>query len=129
VDDDPGMTETLADILSDIGYDVAAAGDGFRAIEMIKEKAYDVALMDIKMPRINGLETFKEVKHISPSTMVIMMTAYALEDLVQEVLAEGTLGIFYKPLEIDKIVDFIEEARTRMSAQPSRTSWIKRATR
>jgi len=110
VDDDPGMTETLADILSHMGYDVAVAGDGYRAIAMIKEKAYDVALMDIKMPGINGVETFKEVKRISPSTRVIMMTAYALEDLVQEALAEGALSVFYKPLDIDRVVGLIEEA-------------------
>mgnify|MGYP002641921165 CR=1 FL=1 len=109
VDDDPGMSETLADILSETGYGVAVAGDGYRAMAMIKEKIYDVALMDIKMPGINGVETFKEVKRLSPSTGVIMMTAYALEDLVQEALAEGALSIFYKPLDIDRVVGLIEK--------------------
>ncbi len=110
VDDDPGMTETLSDILGDMGYDVAVAEEGYRAIEMIKEKAYDVALMDIKMPGINGVETFKEAKRISPKTIVIMMTAYSVENLVKEALREGAYGIIYKPLEIEKVVDFIEKA-------------------
>jgi len=108
VDDDPGMTETMQDILGDMGYDVAVAEDGFRAIEMIKERAYDVALMDIKMPGINGVETFKEVKEISPSTSVIMMTAYSVEDLVKEALDEGAYGIIYKPLDIERVVEFIK---------------------
>ena len=110
VDDDPGMTETLADILGDKGYAVAVAEDGYRAIEMIKEKAYAIALMDIKMPGMNGVETFKKLKQISPETRVIMMTAYALEDLEQEALAEGALSIFYKPLDMDRVVGLIEEA-------------------
>jgi two-component system nitrogen regulation response regulator NtrX len=60
VDDDSGMTETLADVLDDMGYTVAVAGDGFAAIYKINRESYDVTLMDIKMPRMNGLETFKE---------------------------------------------------------------------
>ena len=110
VDDDSGMTETLADILSDMGHDVDMAGDGYRAIEMIETNAYDVVLMDVKMPGINGVETFKRVKHISPSTKFIMMTAYSLEDLLNEALEEGAYGIFYKPLDIDKVINLIEQA-------------------
>lgn len=110
VDDDLGMTETLADIFDAMGYDVAVAGDGYRAIEMIGERAYDIVLMDIKMPGINGVETFKEVKRTSPSTKVIMMTAYSVEDLIKEALEGGAYGIIYKPLDIDKVTDLIEKA-------------------
>jgi DNA-binding NtrC family response regulator len=110
VDDDPGMTETMPDILSDMGYEVAVAEDGFKAIQMVKERAYDVALMDIKMPGINGVETFKEVKGISPSTKVVMMTAYSVEDLVKDALKEGAYGIIYKPLDIERVVEFIKRA-------------------
>ncbi len=110
VDDDPGMTETMADILGDMGNDVDVANNGHRAIEMVKGKVYDFVLMDIKMPGINGVETFKKVKRISPKTMVMMMTAYSLEDLVKEALKEGAYGILYKPLDIDKVIGFIEKA-------------------
>lgn len=108
VDDDPGMCETMGDILGDMGYEVDAARDGSKAIEIIKKKTYDVALMDIKMPGINGVETLKEVKRISPTTGVLMMTAFSVEDLVKEALREGAYGIIYKPLDIDKVVSFIE---------------------
>ncbi len=110
VDDDIGMTETLADILDDMDYDVAVAGNGYRAIEMIRERAYDIVLMDIKMSGINGVETFKEVKRIRSSTKVIMMTAYSVEDLIKEALEGGAYGIIYKPLDIDKVMDLIEKA-------------------
>ncbi len=110
VDDDHGMTETMADILAEMGYDVAVAGNGYRAIEMVREKAYDIALMDIKMPGINGLETFKEFKHINPLTKVIMMTAYSVEDIIKEALEEGAYGVIYKPLDIDRVIDLIVKA-------------------
>jgi two-component system response regulator HydG len=110
VDDDPGMTETMPDILGDMGYDVAVAEDGFRAIEIVKERGYDVALMDIRMPGINGVETFKQVKGISPPTKVIMMTAYSVEDLVKEALNQGAYGIICKPLDIERVMQLIKRA-------------------
>ena len=109
VDDDADMTETLADVLTDMGYEVAVAENGYQAIEMVRQNKYDVALMDIKMPGINGVETFKEVKRIRPQTRVIMMTAYSVQDLIQEALKEGAYAVIYKPMDIDKLVSLVEE--------------------
>lgn len=107
VDDDSGITDTLEDIFEDSGYDVATAGDGFEAIEKVKGDSYDVALLDIKMPGMNGIETQRKIKKISPSTRVILMTAYSVLDLVKDGLKEGAVGIFHKPLDIDKVLDFV----------------------
>ncbi|MEE9591247.1 MAG: response regulator [Thermodesulfobacteriota bacterium] len=107
VDDDSGMTDTLTDVFDEMGYTVAVAEDGFAAIDKIKRELYDVALMDIKMPRMNGVETFKEIKKINPSMKVIMMTAYAMEELIKEALREGALDVIHKPLDIDKVVSFL----------------------
>jgi DNA-binding NtrC family response regulator len=65
--------------------------------------------MDIKMPGIDGVQTFREVKKIDPKAAVIMMTAYSVEDLVKEALEEGAYAVVYKPFDIDRIVDIIEE--------------------
>lgn len=113
VDDEPGMRETLSDILADKGYEVEAADDGFKAIELIKKKFYDLAFMDIKMPGINGVETLKQVKRISPETMVAMMTAYSVEDLIKKALQEGAYGIFHKPLDMDKVISVVNELSTK----------------
>ncbi|MCK5237406.1 MAG: response regulator [Deltaproteobacteria bacterium] len=110
VDDDVGMTETMPDILSDIGYDVSVARNGYEAIEMVRKGAYDVTLMDIKMPGINGVEAFKEIKQISPTTKVIMMTAYSVDTLIKEALDEGAYDVIHKPLDIDKVMDSIEKS-------------------
>jgi DNA-binding NtrC family response regulator len=65
--------------------------------------------MDIKMPGINGVQTFREVKKIDPKAVVIMMTAYSVEELVKEALEEGAYAVVYKPFDIDKIVAIIED--------------------
>jgi two-component system response regulator HydG len=111
VDDDPGMTETLADILTDIGHDVAVAGNGYQAIEMIKEKKYDIAFIDIKMPGINGVETFQKMKQFANLPKVVMMTAYSVEDLVEKSWEEGAYTVVYKPLDIKKLVNLIEKIK------------------
>jgi len=108
IDDDEGMCETLSDILEVTGYEVTIANDGYQALEVAKEKKIDISLIDIKMPGINGVETFKEMKKFSPDTYVIMMTAYAVEDLIEEAIQEGVNTILYKPLNIEEILDSIE---------------------
>jgi DNA-binding NtrC family response regulator len=65
--------------------------------------------MDIKMPGINGVQTFREIKRIDPKTTVIMMTAYSVEDLVKDALEEGAYTVVYKPFDIKRIIAIIEE--------------------
>ena len=109
VDDDLGMSETLSDILGELGFKVAVANDGFKAIKMVNKDDYNMALIDIMMPGINGVEIFKEIKNIRPAMKVIMMTAYSVEDLVKEALKESAYGIIYKPLNIDDFLNIIEK--------------------
>ena len=65
--------------------------------------------MDIKMPVMDGVETFKKIKKIRSDAVVMIMTAYSVDDLVQEVMQEGVYDIIYKPLDINKVVGIIEE--------------------
>lgn len=108
VDDDRGMGETLVDIMEDMGYDADVAEDGFEAIEKAKSGTFDLVLMDIEMPGMDGVETFKEIRKILPEINVVMMTAYAVEDLIAEALREGAYGVLYKPLDIEKVLNLVE---------------------
>ena len=111
VDDDKDFRENLLDILDAHGYEATAATDGFDAIERIKESEhFDVVLMDIKMPVMDGVETFRQVKHIDPDSTVIMVTAYSRDELVKDALREGAYAIFYKPVEIEKLLDVVQQA-------------------
>ena len=109
VDDLRSMRLTLGGILEDKGYNVVTVENGYQAIEAVRKTHFDVIFMDIKMPGINGVQTFREVKKIDPKTVVIMMTAYSVEDLVKEAMEEGAYAIVSKPFDIDKVISIIDE--------------------
>jgi DNA-binding NtrC family response regulator len=111
VDDDKDMTETLSDILTDMSYHVETANNGLEAIEKVKTYPFDTVLLDIKMPGISGVETFREIKRIRPEAIVMLMTAQSVEQLVAEALDEGAYGIMYKPINTKSLVEFIETAK------------------
>lgn len=111
VDDEVGMRETLSDILEDMGYHVAIAADGYEAIQKVKENYFDIILMDVKMPGINGVDTFKEIKKLRPETAVVMMTAYAVDDRISEAIRDGAYGVLYKPLDMRKMMELVEDIR------------------
>ena len=109
VDDLQSIRLTLGGILEDEGYNVVTAENGYQAIEAVRKTHFDVIFMDIKMPGINGVQTFREVKKIDPKATAIMMTAYSVEDLVKEALEEGAYTVIYKPFDIDRVIALIEE--------------------
>jgi len=122
VDDDKNFCTSMTDILEAKGYEVESENSGEAAIAKVSAKggsasggkeSYDVILMDIKMPAMNGVEAFKQIKKISPKTAVIMVTAFSLEDLIKEALREGAFGVLRKPLDIDKLIEQIELAKER----------------
>jgi CheY-like chemotaxis protein len=110
VDDNVSLTRATTLVLQRKGYAVSAAWNGLEAIERAKERAFDLILMDIKMPLLDGVETYRRIKKIRPKAAVMMMTGYAVENLVQQALSEGACGIIYKPLDIEQLVAHIEEA-------------------
>ncbi len=109
VDDDSSLSRTMSLVLARKGYAVQAAHDGLEAIEKVKQMAIDVIFMDVKMPGMDGVEAYKVIKGISPGISVTMMTAYAVDDLLEEAMREGAHGFMYKPLDMDKVICLIEE--------------------
>ncbi len=108
VDDDISFAESLTDILTEKGYIAVAVNSGEEALEKIKKRPFDVVLMDVKMPVMDGMQTFKEIKKLDRSTTVIMMTAYSMDDLVHDALKEGAYGVLRKPLDIEQVIRRIE---------------------
>jgi len=110
VDDEKLLCEAMTDILEFKGYEIDSVNSGYDAIARVKDKFFDVILMDIKMPEMNGVEAFNKIKIISPQTVVILMTAYSLEDLINDALRNGVFGCMNKPIDIDEVVEQIELA-------------------
>jgi two-component system, NtrC family, response regulator HydG len=115
VDDDPGIRETLFDIMTDLGFNVVIAKDGYQAIEKMDNNGFDVALIDVRMPGISGVETFRKIKTTHPGFSAFLMTAYAPNDQVSAALKEGILGVIDKPFDVFKICKMIAEFGKRMT--------------
>ncbi len=109
VDDDANLCETLADILEEKGYRVVVAYDGTNAIKEVKGQHFDLALIDIVMPGMNGIEALRQIKAIDPQLTTMLTTGHTtLDDSVSEAIEAGGAGVLYKPLDIDAIVEMIE---------------------
>jgi DNA-binding NtrC family response regulator len=110
VDDNTSLATTMSGIFRHMGYDTLTANSGEIAISLASENHdIDVVFMDIKMPVMSGVETYKKLKTIIPDATVIMMTAYSVEDLIEEAITEGAFGVLYKPLEIDAALKMVAD--------------------
>src|SRR5262245_4860567 len=86
VDDDVDTCRNLSDILTDLGYRVDTAHDGASALELVRRHPYDVALLDLKMPGMSGLELYRQIKQLRAGTVAIIVTAYAGGSTTEEAL-------------------------------------------
>ncbi|MGD0779894.1 MAG: response regulator [Dehalococcoidales bacterium] len=109
VDDNQDLLETFAMILKRRGYEVQTAVNGSSAVNKFKEQQFDVTLMDIVMPEMNGVDAFKKIKEIQPEAPIILMTAYSDDELIQSAKDEGVRQIIHKPIRIDQLIDLINE--------------------
>lgn len=119
VDDSQGICQTMSMILKRKGFDVECVADGPAAIERARARPFDVFLLDIRLPGMDGVEVFKRLKPVRPAARFAMMTAYALEDKVRAALDGGAEKVFYKPLDMDTIIGFIMGGRAAGRDTPS----------
>lgn len=110
VDDEKDICSNLADIFGELGYLVDTAHQGEAALELVRQKAYDIALLDLKMPGMDGLELYRRIKEIRSGTVAIVVTAYASSDTAAEVLAAGAWRVLSKPVEFRNLLKLVETA-------------------
>lgn len=113
VDDEIDLLETLGDIFESKGYNVTMVEDGNKALELLRKKYFDIILMDLKMPGISGVESFKEVKNLHPSAAIIMMTAGSVREEIKEAMGSGVDAVVDKPFNVKKLVATIESILER----------------
>lgn len=115
VDDDQGLRFSVRETLAQAGaFAIDEAFDGINALEKVKAAQYDLVLLDVDMPRLNGLETLKQIKEHNPAITVIIMTAFATIDDAVRAVKEGAYNYLSKPVKGDELVRLVEKA---MSAQ------------
>lgn len=110
VDDDVDTCRNLSDILTDLGYHVDVAHDGPGALELVRRKMYDVALLDYKMPGMDGLTLYREIKRLRAGTVAIVVTAYAGGTTAEEALGAGAWQVLPKPVEFPRLLGLVSQA-------------------
>ena len=113
VDDDIGMAETLTDILQANQYEVAIAHSGDAAVTMARRRTYDLVLMDIQMPGLNGVQALTAMKAEGLAKHVIMMTAYTRDELVKEAEKRSGFPVLPKPLDLERVLSLATSATGR----------------
>ncbi len=115
VDDDLRIVKTTCDILKIKGHDASAAYSGEEGVEMVRSDRPDCVLMDIKMPGINGVEAMKQMHEIVPELPVVLVSAYATDDLMAEARSSGSYAVLSKPLNFPMILSFLSLLRKEES--------------
>jgi CheY-like chemotaxis protein len=110
VDDDVDTCRNLSDILTDLGSHVDTAHDGPAALELVRQRAYDLALLDLKMPGMDGLTLYREIRNIRATTVAIIVTAYTSKGTAEAALAAGAWQVVPKPVDFPRLLGLVDEA-------------------
>ncbi len=115
VDDDASIRNTLREILEFEKYEVDEASDGIQCLGKLKKNGYDVIIMDIKMPKMDGLEALERVQMISNETPVIMISGHANIDTAVEAVKKGAFDFISKPPDLNRLLITVRNAMDKSS--------------
>ncbi|NBV41402.1 response regulator [bacterium] len=110
VDDDQSINSIFEFILQQAGYNTITTTSGQECIDIIRSgQEIDLVFLDLKMPGISGIDTFKEIQKMRPMLLVIMMTGYSVDELLKEAFEMGAYGVIYKPFDVEEVLSVIEK--------------------
>jgi len=113
VDDEERFRTNLVKLLGVKGLEAVAVGSGMEAVKEIRERPYDVIILDVKMPEMDGIQTLEEIKKINASLEVIILTGHASVDVAVEIMKLGGYEYLLKPYSTEELIDKIERAYER----------------
>jgi len=108
VDDEPVIRSLFKDFLTDEGYHVETVSNGQEAVEIVKQKKFSIAFMDVHMPIMNGLEALIQMKQIQPELTVVMMDSFP-DELALEAEKRGAVTCIHKPFNIKEVTGMIKQ--------------------
>ncbi len=109
VDDDQDLAESLAELLEMSGCTVTTAANGREAVLTHGKRDFDVTFMDVRMPVMNGVDSFFEIRKLKPDAKIVMMTGFK-EAIVAKALEAGAAGLLNKPFAIAAMLAIVDEA-------------------
>jgi DNA-binding NtrC family response regulator len=116
IDDEVGYVNVLSNRLSKRNFQVGKANSGAEAFQILRQKDFDVAVLDLKMEDMDGIEILKILKKMAPELVVIMLTGHGSAEAAHEGIKQGAYDYLTKPCELDKLIQKIQEACGRRSA-------------
>jgi CheY-like chemotaxis protein len=127
VDDEEQFVKNMARILKVRGFDVATAFSGYDALDTVKkEGGFDVVVLDVKMPGMDGIETLGEIKKLAPGTEVIMLTGHATLSSGAQAMRKGAYDYMMKPFEIEDLVEKLKEAHEAETIKRHPVLWPRK---
>jgi len=125
VDDEKNIRVTLQQCLADAGHEVDLAVSGEHALEKLEKGEYDLVLLDIKLPDIDGVEVLRRIKHRRPEQAVVMITAYGTIETAVETMKLGALDYLQKPFTPEEIRNVVATvlARERVTEEEAEQSF------
>ena len=108
VEDDSDFAHGLAEVLETGGHQVVLTYSGEEAMDRFEEADFDLVFLDIKLPGISGLESFFDMRRRKPGARVFMMTGYRMEQLLEQAVEDGKVGIVYKPARMEEVIAALE---------------------
>lgn len=115
VDDDKSIRKTLRDILEFEKYEIDEAADGLECIVKIKQTAYDVIILDVKMPRMDGMEAIEKIQNLNPDTPVVMISGHGNIDTAVEAVKKGAFDFIQKPPDLNRLLITLRNALDKSS--------------
>lgn len=109
-DDETSHRQMIEAVLAAEGYEVTQAEDGQAAISAVEDRFYDLVIMDVRMPNVDGIQALQKIKQISPDIPVIIMTAYASVGSAVDALKSSAYDYLIKPLDIDELKILVDKA-------------------
>lgn len=117
VEDDNRTRDLFSQFFHMKGYQVHEARNGEEAVDMACRQSFDLVLMDVKMPRVDGLEAFHRIRQVSPSSKVLLMTGFGMSEELESLLKEPTVAYVHKPCTFDQLLTVIGDLMAANASQ------------
>jgi len=109
VEDDQDTCSNLADILNDLGYEMDVAYRGWDVLDLVKQMPYRLALLDLRLPCMDGVELFDRIRQVRNDVRAVIVTAFATADTDETAIAKGIQRVLSKPVNFDELLPLVRK--------------------
>jgi DNA-binding NtrC family response regulator len=111
VDDDQDFAESMAEALELHEHEVQLAFSGEEAVSKHREHDFQISFMDVKLPGMNGVESFLEIHRLKPHAKVVMMTGYGVKQLLAQAVEKGAWAVLHKPIDMEQMFNMLRKIK------------------